>query len=150
MAKTKLNPRSAAGFTLFEVMLGLFLISLMCLSVYASLTQITKAAMSVAIRDEAYHLLQAKAEEQLATSFSSFGTAATDTVTSSVKTSFLPSTATPLTLPTSGNSLGRITFTRSIIAGTASTSSKSATVQVSWTFQGRPYQVSVPLYRSNP
>lgn len=149
MAK-KLRKRSSnAGFTLFEVMLGLFLISLMCLSVYASLTQITKAAMGVAIRDEAYHLLQAKAEEQLATDFTSFGTAATDTVTSEVKTSFLPSTVTAQTLPTDNN-VGRITFTRSIVAGTSSSSAKSATVQVSWTFQGRPYQISVPLYRTNP
>lgn len=149
MAKTQRKRSSTAGFTLFEVMLGLFLISLMCLSVYASLTQITKAAMSVAIRDEAYHLLQAKAEEQLATNFNSFGAAATDTVTSEVKTSFLPSTALSLAV-TPDNNVGRITFTRSIVAGTSSSSSKSATVQVSWTFQGRPYQVSVPLYRSNP
>jgi prepilin-type N-terminal cleavage/methylation domain-containing protein len=136
------------GFTLPEVMITMFLISMMCLAVFSGLQQITKAALAVAIRSEAYHLMQAEAERLLDGDYASFAATTTDqTITSSVKTSYTPST-TPALATSADNGVGRSTFTRRVVLVSSTTTSKTLRVEVQWTWQGRPYLVSTQLFRT--
>lgn len=140
--------RPKAAFTLPEVMVAMFLISMMCLSVFVALQQITKAALAVALRDEAYHLMQAEAEQLLSSDYSSFvATTADQTIASSVKTSYTPSTVTALTL-TSDNGVGRVTFTRRAVQVASTTSTRTLRVEVQWTWQGKSNLISTQLFRS--
>lgn len=136
-----------AGFTLSEVMVTMFLISMMCLGIFAGLQQISRAMMAIAIRDEGYHLLQAKAEQLLGGTYASFAASSDQSITSEVKTSFNPSTTAALTLP-SDNAAGRITFTRRVVAVAASDTSKTLRVEVQWAWQGRTTVISSPLFRT--
>jgi prepilin-type N-terminal cleavage/methylation domain-containing protein len=148
MSRPVRTPKKNAAFTLPEVMITMFLISMMCLAVFAGLQQITKAALAVAVRSEAYHLMQAEAEQLLAGDFTSFAaTAADQTITSSVKTSYLPNTTAALGISTD-NAVGRTTFTRRVVAVSSTATSKTLRVEVQWTWQGRPYLVSVQLFRT--
>lgn len=138
--------KSTAGFTLIEVMITLFLISLMCLGVFVGLQQITKAMMTVAVRDEAYHLLQAEAERLLTADFSAFTASGNQTITSAVKTTYSPSNAAKLT-PPSDNAVGRTTFTRRVVQVENTPTSRTLRVDVTWTLNGRTTTVSAPLFR---
>ena len=128
-------------------MITLVLISLMSLGVFAGLRQISYAMMAVALRDEAYHLVQAKAEQLLASDYSSFTSAGNETITSSVKPSFAPILYSQFQLG-SDNAKGRATFTRRVVDVASTTSSKTLRVDVSWTWQGRSNVVSAPLFRT--
>jgi Tfp pilus assembly protein PilV len=139
--------RKNAAFTLSEVMITMFLISMMCLGVFSGLQQITKAMMTVAIRDEAYHLLQAEAERLLDSDYTSFSSSADQTITSALKTSYTPSTAAKFAI-LSDNAVGRITFTRRVVDVTSTTTSKTLRVEVQWTWLGRTNTVSAPLFRT--
>jgi len=124
------------------------LISMMCLGVFAGLQQITFSMMNVAIRDEAYHLMQAEAERLLSTDFGSANATATDqTITSSVKTSYMPTTLAQFAIA-SDNNLGRITFARRVVSVSSSFSAKTLRVEVEWTWKGRSNLISTPIYRT--
>lgn len=144
------NP-SVTGFTLPEVMITMFFISVMCLGVFVGLQQITFAMMSVAIRDEAHHLMQAEAERLIASDYTSATATASDqTITSSVKTSYMrlnPTVAPALIVPTD-NDPGRITFTRRVVAVASTASSKTLQVEVEWTWRGRANKISTPILRT--
>ncbi|HVU34332.1 MAG TPA: prepilin-type N-terminal cleavage/methylation domain-containing protein [Opitutaceae bacterium] len=153
MSRPSRRKKKAAGFTLVEVMITMFLISMMCLSVFAALQQITKNALSVALRDEAYHLMQAQAEQLLEGTYADFvPTTADQTINSSVKTSYLPSfvnSLTQLSTNQAANLAGRISYTRRVVSVASDSSSTTLRVEVSWTWQGRPELVSTLLYRSS-
>ena len=139
--------RKNAGFTLVEVMVTMLLISILCLGVFAGMQQITKTAMAVAIRNEAYHLMQADAEQLLSGDYSSFvPTNADETITSAVKTSYMPSTAAQFAF-TADNPLGRTTFTRRVVSVASSDTSRTLRVEVQWSWQGQTNLISTVLYR---
>lgn len=141
-------PRSTDGFTLGEVMIAMFLISMLCLGIFAALQQISGTMMAIAIRDEAYHLMQAKAEQLLSGNYADFTASADESITSAVKTSFHRSTAAALMLP-SDNGGGRITFTRRVTQVASTTSTRTLEVEVDWAWHGRTASVSTPLFRTN-
>ena len=133
------------GFTLSEVIITMFLLSVMCLGVFVGLQQVTKAMMAVAIRDEAYHLLQAEAERLLSADYTSFtNTSADQVITSAVKTSFTPSAAAQFSTGTSDGS-GRIAFTRRVVSVASNATSRTLRVEVEWSFAGR----SAPTTRAS-
>ncbi len=136
-----------AAFTLMEVMITMFLMSVLCLGVFVGMQQVTKAMMNVAIRDEAYHLMQAEAERLLSSDYTSFNASAAQTITSAVKTTILPNSVAQFGF-TGDNAIGRVTFTRQVVAVASTSSSKTLRVQVQWTWQGRTNTVSVPLFRN--
>lgn len=139
-----------SGFTLIEVMMAMFWITVMCLSAFVGLRQISNVALSVAVRDEAYHLMQDEAERLLSAPYSSF-TATSDSPYSSVKTSFVPSTVSPLTLPAAAdnnNLSARVLYTRAVTVVSSSTSSTTLQVQVSWTWQKHSNSISTVLLRT--
>lgn len=157
MKRPSRKRRQNSAFTLVEVMITMFLISMMCLSVFAGLQQITKTALSVAIRDEAYHLMQDKAEQLLSVPFANFDAAADETIVSSVKASYVPDMKIDaLALPADNdNKTPRVSFTRSVtkVASTNMPASTTLRVQVTWTWpkqdaQRRTYVVSTLLYRT--
>lgn len=125
----------------------MFLISMMCLSVFAGLQQITKTALNVAIRDEAYHLLQAKAEQLIDGTYANFVPTTTDqTITSSVKTSYAPSKTGALAI-TADNAVGRVTFTRRVVNVATDAVSTTLRVEVQWTWDKRTSIISSQLLR---
>lgn len=138
--------KNAAGFTLIEVMITMALISLMCLGVFVGLQQITRAMMTVAVRDEAYHLLQAEAERLLTADYSAFTASGNQTITSAVKTTYSPSSAARFTLPTD-NASGRIAFTRRVVEVANTSNTRTLRVDVTWTLNGRTNTISAPLFR---
>lgn len=140
--------RNNDGFSLGEVMIALFCISLLCLGIFAALQQISGTMMAIAIRDEAYHLMQAKAEQLLSGDYADFTASADESITSAVKTNFHASTAAALALP-ANNANGRITFTRRVIQVSSTTSSRTLEVEVDWTWGGRSASVSTPLFRTD-
>ncbi|PTX91387.1 prepilin-type N-terminal cleavage/methylation domain-containing protein [Opitutus sp. ER46] len=147
MPRRSRQPSSNAGFTLAEVIVAMFLISLMCLSVFAGLQQITKSMLSVAVRSEGYHLLQAESERLLASDFDTFVASADQTITSSVKTSYAPSKVAPLTI-TGDNAVGRIRFTRRVVQVESTGASRTLRVEVEWKWDKRTQIISTLLYRN--
>lgn len=146
-----------AAFTLIEVMITMFLISLMCLGVFAGLQQITRGMLTVAARNEGYHLMQAEAERLLASDYSGFtATSADQSITSALKTSFLsykpvPQTGSVAALDvTSDNNTGRITFTRRVVSVASTSSSRTLRVEVEWRIHPseRFNQISTVLFRT--
>lgn len=140
------------GFTLVEVMVSMFLISMLCLGAFVGLQQISRSALSIAVRDEAYHLMQAKAEELLQGSFANFAASADQTITSSIKTTFLPSgKIAAFTLPTdNNNTASRAVYTRRVVAVASTGNTTTLRVEVQWTWMKRSYLISTPLFRMNP
>lgn len=134
------------GFTLIEVMITMFLISMMCLGVFVGLQQITKAMMTVAVRDEAYHLLQAESERLLTADYTAFTASGNQTITSAVKTTYAPSDAAQFTLP-NDHAAGRITFTRRVFEVGSTPGTRTLRVDVTWTLNGRTTTISAPLFR---
>lgn len=149
MSRRRPTARKNAGFTLMEVMVSMFLMSLLCLGIFASMQQVTKAMMAVALRDEAYHLMQAEAERLLCSDYSSFVSSSDQTITSALKTSYFPDSGTPALQTSSDNNVGRVTFTRRVVDVSSTSSSKTLRVEVQWTWDGRTATVSVPLYRTS-
>lgn len=147
MSRHSSSAKRTAGFTLTEVMITMLLISMMCIGVFAGLRQISKAMLAVAVRSEAHRVLQAEAERLLSTDFTSFTASAPETITSSVKPSYVPSKASAFTLPP-GNAAGRVKFTREVIAVASSDTSRTLRVEVRWTWQNQPNVVSSPLFRT--
>lgn len=142
-----------AAFTLPEVMVAMLLIAMLCLSVFAGLQQVSRAMMTIALRTEAHRLLQAEAERLLNTNYASFTASSAESITSSLKTSFVSEKkkdAPPIShkaLPP-GNANGRVVFKRQVVAVAATDTSTTLRVDVSWTWQGRPNVISVPLFRT--
>jgi hypothetical protein len=129
-------------------MITMFLISMVCLGVFVGLRQITRAAMAVAVRDEAYHLMQAEAELLLSGDYTGFvATTVDQNITSSVKTSYAPSTVAALTL-TADNGIGRTTFVRRVVEVASTDTSRTLRVEVQWTWQGQPNLISAQLFRT--
>ena len=125
----------------------MFLISMMCLSVFAAMQQITKATLALAVRSEAYRLMQAEAERLLSVDYNSFTASGNQTLTSAVKTTYTPTNDAALTLP-ADNALGRATFTRRVVSAGSTATSKTLRVEVEWTWQGHANLISTPLYRT--
>lgn len=138
---------NSAGFTLAEVIITMFLISMMCLSVFAAMQQITKATLALAIRSEGYRLMQSEAERLLSIDYTSFTSSGNQTITSAVKTTYTPSSDAALSLP-ADNALGRATFTRRVVAVSNTATSKTLRVEVEWTWQGHSNLISTPLFRT--
>jgi prepilin-type N-terminal cleavage/methylation domain-containing protein len=141
--------RKAAGFTLVEVMITMFLISMMCLGVFAGLQQITKAMASVAIRDEAYHLMQAEAERLLNTDFASFSASGPQTIHCSFGTSFARGNNTGAL--TGSSSVGRVDFVRQVldVGSTQNPATQTLRIQITWAFPDqRPNVISTTLFRT--
>lgn len=151
--RTPSKKLSVAGFTLPEVMITMFFISVMCLGTFVGLQQVTLAMMNVAIRDEAYHLMQAEAERLTATDYGSASATASDqSITSSVKSSFIRfrDGAVPQFTITTDNDPGRITFTRRVVQVSSTSTSKTLRVEVQWTWPtgGRTNLISCPVFRT--
>ncbi len=147
MSRRRRIANKNAAFTLAEVVITMFLMSLTCLGIFAGMQQITKAMMAVALRDEAYHLMQAEAERLLATDYTSFTATASDqSITGAAKTTYLPSTAAKFGI-TSDNALGRATFTRRVVQVSSTTTSRTLRVEVQWTWQGRSQTITTTLLR---
>ncbi len=147
--KTRPTPTQAA-FTLPEVMVAMLLISMLCLSVFAGLQQVSRAMTSIALRTEAERLLQAEAERLLNVDYASFTSSATETITSSFKTSFTAKRTAALDhkqLPTD-NGMGRVDFKRQVVKVASTDTSTTLRVDVSWAWQGKPNVISVPLFRT--
>ncbi len=138
--------KNTVGFTLVEVMITLFLISLMSLGVFVGLQQITRAMMAVAARDEAYHLLQAEAERLLTADYGAFTASGNQTITSALKTSYTPSSDAKFVLP-ADNASGRMAFTRRVVELASTPSTRTLRVDVSWSLNGRNSTVSTRLFR---
>lgn len=147
MTRQPRHHRKHSGFTLIEVMIAMVLIAMMCLSVFVALRQITNTAMAVAVRNEAYHLMQQQAEQLLAGTYADFSTVAEQDITSAVKTSFAPSTTPALVLP-ADNASGRITFKRQVVSVASTATSKTLRVEVDWTWQGHANEISTLLFRA--
>lgn len=148
MRHLRSNRRSSVeGFTLVEVIISMVLISVMCLSVFVGLNQMTKNAMAVALRNEAYHLMQAEAERLLQGDYFAFDVVPAATIQSSVKTTYAPSALAKFALG-ADNAAGRVTFTRRVVSLASTASSKTLQVEVEWTWQGRPNAIATPLYRT--
>lgn len=125
----------------------MFLISMMCLSVFAGLQQITKVALAVALRNEGYHHLQQESERLLNTDYSSFiATTQDTTIKSAVKTSYSPSGAAQMAI-TSDNATGRVNFTRRVVEVASTTTTRTLRVEVTWTWQGRSNTITTQLFR---
>jgi hypothetical protein len=128
----------------------------MCLGVFAGLQQITKAMLSVAARDEAYNLMQAECERLLASDYGSFSaTAADQTITSSLKTSYVSYKPTgtgsvPALQLTGDNNVGRVSFTRRVVQVSSTGSSRTLRVEVEWRIgaKERFNRVSTVLFRT--
>ncbi|MBS0663088.1 MAG: hypothetical protein JSR48_07465 [Verrucomicrobia bacterium] len=129
-------------------MIALFLIALMSLAIFQGLQTISKLALNVAVRDEGYRLLQAEAERLLAADYAGFTATTSDqSITSNIKTTFLPGNQAQFEYPASG-SAGRVTFTRRVVGVSSTGAAKSLRVEVQWTWQGRPSLISTLLYRA--
>ncbi len=136
------------GFTLGEVMITLCLTAMMCVAAFTGLATISRLTMAVAIRSEADRLVQAEAERLTSVDFTSFvESSADETITASLKTSFLSGNQAQFAYPATSNS-GRVTFTRRVAAVASTSTTKTLRVEVQWTWQGRPSLISTVLFRS--
>ncbi len=147
MYRTKSCKKQDGGFTLAEVMVAMILIALMCLSVLTGLQSITKMTMGVAIRSEAYRVMQAEAERLMQADYGSFQAASEQATVSCFKTTFLPGKQQSLEYPASGPG-GRVSFKRSVVEVASTGTTRTLRVQVKWDWQGRTNLVSTLLFRA--
>ncbi len=127
----------------------MFLISMMCLGTFVALQQITRAALSIAIRDEGYHIMQEQAEQLLQGDYANFvATAADQTTYGTVKTSYLPSNLAAFTLPSDNNNLNaRVKYTQRAVSVATTATTATLRVEVEWVWQKRKYLISTQLFR---
>ncbi len=140
-------PSATAGMTLPEVMIALLVVSAMCLSIFAGLQNVSKWALHAAIRSEAHRLLQAESERLLSLPYADFVAAADRAYTSSVATSFRPGFQQRFDYPP-GNASARVSFSRHIVQQASTASNRTLQVGIDWTWQGKNFAISVPLFRS--
>lgn len=147
MVRTTPRKKSDGGFTLVEVMIAMMLIALMCLSVLTGLRSITDMTMGVAVRSEAYRVMQAEAERLTQIDYDSFQASGDQTTTSCLKTTFLPGNQNKFDYPANGSG-GRITLTRRVVEVSSTDTTKTLRVEVRWTWQGRTNLISTLLFRA--
>jgi Tfp pilus assembly protein FimT len=146
--QTRVTNKPCAGFTLGEVMITLCLTALMCVAAFTGLGTISRLTMAVAIRSEADRLMQAESERLTSVDFNSFVASSSDqTITGSLKTSFLSGNQAQFAYPATGSS-GRVTFTRRAVEVASTSTTRTLRVEVQWTWQDRPSLISTVLLRS--
>lgn len=144
-AQRQRSRRSITGFTLVEVVVALVLISMLCVSIFASIHLISKLALNSAIRVEAYRLAQAEAERLESVGFASAAAYTDQVLSSSLKTAFRRSTENRFEYsPT--NASGRVTFTRRVVDLGSTSTMKNFQVEVDWTWQGQKSKRPVSLH----
>ncbi len=136
-----------AGFTLLEVMVAVFLGAVICLGIFSGLQTASRLSLGVAIRSEAYHLLQAEAERLTWVTFDSFASSPDETITACLRTSFVPGRETQFSYPATG-AAGRVAFTRRVVDVASTGTTRTLRVEVQWTWQGRTSLISTLLYRA--
>ncbi|HTO04943.1 MAG TPA: prepilin-type N-terminal cleavage/methylation domain-containing protein, partial [Opitutus sp.] len=113
MRRRRMRNRVSA-FSLVEVVVAMVLISTLCISIFASVSLISKLAMNAAIRTEAYRLAQAEAERLESVGFIHAAAYSGETIISSLKTTSRRSSEAQFAYsPT--NASGRVTFVRRVV-----------------------------------
>ena len=134
----------ASAFSLVEVVVAMVLISTLCVSIFASVSLISKLAMNAAIRTEAYRLAQAEAERLESVGFINATAYSDETIISSLKTTSRRSSEAQFAYsPT--NALGRVTFVRRVVDLGSTATMKNFQVEVDWTWQGKKPKSPVSL-----
>ncbi len=139
--------RKDGGLTLPEVMIALLVVSSVCISVFAGLSTMSRWALHSAIQSEAHRLLQEEAEQLLGGGYAGFVASPDESITSSVRTTFLPGAQPRFTPPADGSG-ARVNFTRRVVEIDSTETSRALRVEVEWTWQGRAYSVVCPLFRA--